>query len=199
MRGRPLFRASTRKAGGVRLHQCHETNMWFPPRQALKLYSWLFEAYFWKHRTLWLSESKCCPRGQTMGDSTGQGLLKLMIRKNYTLSPLLLLWGLLSEEGRILQQGKEQLLNRGQIIPSLSDHQFRIFHDPALPKRNLDLFTHRQMTQIFVTPSSLTEIKRSYLESEAIVVVSLQQPGLSVGVALQTLEDGVIKETLILA
>lgn len=46
MRGRPLLRASTRKAGGVCVHQHHEANMWFPPRQTLKLYSWPFDAYF---------------------------------------------------------------------------------------------------------------------------------------------------------
>lgn len=42
------------------LHPHHDASMWFPPKHALRLYSWPFEAYFWKHCPFWLGESKAC-------------------------------------------------------------------------------------------------------------------------------------------
>lgn len=81
-----------------------------------------------------------------MGVATGQGLLKLMMIKQKSLPShhCCGCGGCSQMKGEFYGWGRGSCWARDkEIIPSLSDYYFRIFHDPALPKRDLDPFTHR--------------------------------------------------------
>lgn len=82
------------------LHQHHDVNMCFPPKQALKLDSWPFEASLEARLTVvwWKSRGLVGPHWTAASEVNDD--------KRIIILPSLWLWWLLSDEGRILWQWK---------------------------------------------------------------------------------------------